>query len=160
MCLPSPLTLPLLEGNNSAQLPRQAAQALQGPPTTSALILQVQLQQQQVHRGHAPHHTHSSGLGHPGHRHRGPIQVGIPGLLLQDMNFCGKCASQLGAPPLTSTLAPFQPLTCLRKGHGQLDQSPIRSGTDQGMAGLLWVSYGTQQGMDMLLQVQGHSARW
>lgn len=155
---PAPLTLPLLEGGDGAQGPRQPAQAFQGPPTTAALVLQVQLQQQRVRSGAAPHYTHRSGLGHPGQGYLRPLQAHGPRPLRQHAELCGEGVSQLRASPLTGTSAPIPPLTCLRKGLGQLDQGPVWSGTGQGTAGLLRVTCGTKQGLDVLLQALGCEA--
>lgn len=61
------------------------------------------------------------------------------------------------SPNGTPALVP--PLTCLREGLGQLHQGPVWSGTVQGAAGLLRVSDGPQQGLDVLLPVLGGGAR-
>lgn len=61
------------------------------------------------------------------------------------------------SPNGTPALVP--PLTCLREGLGQLHQGPVWSGTVQGAAGLLRVSGGPQQGLDVLLPVLGGGAR-
>ena len=55
--------------------------------------------------------------------------------------------------------APVPPLTCLRKGLGQLHQGAIWSGTGQGVARLLRVPSGTKQSLDILLQELGCGAR-
>lgn len=68
------------------------------------------------------------------------------------------CRSAQGTSP-SQHLNPNPPLTCLRKGIGQLDQSPVRPGAGQGTAGLYWEPRGTQQGLDMLLQTLGCGAR-